>query len=130
MFIGICAFDYPALWPPGPPVKILSKLSGVLVVSAGAVLMVRRIKGKCGAGKSTSPDWLFVPPVDSTASAGFFTSSLRLTNVPPLACWTYHVLFLLSLLFYLPYSGFAYKAYRFAAMLHAAGRSSFSRTSS
>lgn len=129
MFIGICAFDYPALWPRGHPIKILSKLSGVLVASAGAVLMVRCIKGKYDAGKSTSADWLFVTPIDSTASAGFPTSSLRLTNVPPLACWTYHVLFLVSLLFYLPYSGFAYMAYRFAAMLHAAGRSLFSRTS-
>jgi quinone-modifying oxidoreductase subunit QmoC len=125
VFIGLYVFDYPTPWPWWHPVKILGNVSGALVVGACAVFMYRRIKDKRDAGKSTYSDWFFVSVLILTAFTGFLTEWIRLANIPPVAYWTYyvHLILVFMLLVYIPYSKFAHIAYRFAAMLHNAGRS-------
>jgi len=124
--IGIYAFGYLTPWPLWHPVKILGNVSGIAVLVACAVFLYRRYTDKEKAGKSTYSDWLFLWVLALTTLTGFLSEILRLANIPPLAYWVYfiHLIFIFSLLVYIPYSKFAHLAYRFVAMLYAASRAS------
>lgn len=123
--VGIYAFHYLTPWPLWHPVKILGNVSGLAVISACAVFLIRRIKDGKKAGKSTYTDWLFLSVLGLTVLTGFLSEGTRLSGIAPLAYWTYfvHLVFVFFLLVYLPYSKFAHLMYRFVAMLHSASRS-------
>lgn len=117
--VGIYAFGYLTPWPLWHPVKILGNVSGATVLIACGVFLYRRLKDKEKAGKSTYSDWLFLWVLALTTLTGFLSEILRLAGIPPLAYWVYliHLVFIFSLLVYIPYSKFAHLAYRFVAML-------------
>jgi quinone-modifying oxidoreductase subunit QmoC len=118
--IGIYAFGYLTPWPLWHPVKILGNASGVAVLIACGVFLYMRLKDNEKAGKSTYSDWLFLWVLALTTLTGFLSEILRLAGIPPLAYWVYliHLVFIFSLLVYIPYSKFAHLAYRFVAMLY------------
>ncbi|HEV2387863.1 MAG TPA: quinone-interacting membrane-bound oxidoreductase complex subunit QmoC [Candidatus Acidoferrales bacterium] len=122
--IGIYAFHYLTPWPLWHPVKILGNLSGLAVIAACSVFLVRRIQDGRKAGKSTYTDWLFLSVLGLTVLTGYLSEATRLSGVAPLAYWTYfvHLVLVFFLLVYLPYSKFAHLVYRFVAMLHSASR--------
>lgn len=124
--IGIYAFGYLTPWPLWHPVKILGNVSGAAVLIACGIFIYRRLKDKEKAGKSTYSDWLFLWVLALTTLTGFLSEILRLANIPPLAYWVYfiHLVFIFSLLVYIPYSKFAHLAYRFVAMLYSTSRES------
>lgn len=124
--IGIYVFGYLTPWPLWHPVKILGNVSGAAVLIACGVFLYRRLKDKEKAGKSTYSDWLFLWVLTLTTLTGFLSQILRLADIPSLAYWTYfiHLVFIFSLLVYIPYSKFAHLAYRFVAMLRSSSRAS------
>jgi len=124
--IGIYAFGYLTPWPLWHPVKILGNVSGAAVLAACGIFLYHRLKGSEQGGKSTYWDWLFLWILTLTTLTGFLSEILRLADIPPLAYWIYfiHLVFIFSLLVYIPYSKFAHLAYRFLAMLYSTGRAS------
>ncbi len=124
--IGIYVFGYLTPWPLWHPVKILGNVSGAAVLIACGVFLYRRLKDKEKAGKSTYSDWLFLWILALTTLTGFLSEILRLADIPPLAYWVYfiHLVFIFSLLVYIPYSKFAHLVYRFVAMLYSSSRAS------
>jgi len=124
--IGIYVFGYLTPWPLWHPVKILGNVSGAAVLIACGVFLYCRLKDKEKAGKSTYSDWLFLWILALTTLTGFLSEILRLADIPPLAYWVYfiHLVFIFSLLVYIPYSKFAHLAYRFVAMLYSRSRAS------
>ena len=122
--IGIYAFGYLTPWPLWHPVKILGNLSGILVIGASIVFLIRRLADKEKAGKSTYSDWLFLSLLTLTVITGFLSETIRLAGLQA-AYWVYfvHLVFIFCLLVYLPWSKFAHLAYRFVAMLYAPSRS-------
>ncbi len=125
--IGIYAFGYLTPWPLWHPVKILGNVSGIAVLTACGVFLYRRLRDREKGGKSAYSDWLFLWVLTLTTLTGFLSEILRLADIPPLAYWIYfiHLVFIFSLLVYIPYSKFAHLAYRFVAMLYSTGRASF-----
>ena len=125
--IGIYAFGYLTPWPLWHPVKILGNVSGIAVLTACGVFLYRRLRDREKGGKSAYSDWLFLWVLTLTTLTGFLSEILRLADIPPLAYWIYfiHLVFIFSLLVYIPYSKFAHLAYRFVAMLYSNGRASF-----
>ncbi len=124
--IGIYAFGYLTPWPLWHPVKILGNVSGAAVLAACGIFLYHRLKGSEQGGKSTYWDWLFLWILTLTTLTGFLSEILRLVEYPPLAYWIYfiHLVFIFSLLAYIPYSKFAHLAYRFVAMLYSRSRES------
>lgn len=124
--IGIYVFGYLTPWPLWHPVKILGNVSGAAVLIACGVFLYCRLKDKEKGGKSTYSDWLFLWILTLTTLTGFLSEILRLADIPPLAYWVYfiHLVFIFSLLVYIPYSKFAHLAYRFVAMLYSRTRAS------
>ncbi len=124
--IGIYVFGYLTPWPLWHPVKILGNVSGAAVLIACGVFLYCRLKDKEKAGKSTYSDWLFLWILALTTLTGFLSEILRLADIPPLAYWVYfiHLIFIFSLLVYIPYSKFAHLVYRFVAMLYSSSRAS------
>jgi len=124
--IGIYVFGYLTPWPLWHPVKILGNVSGAAVLIACGVFLYCRLKDKEKAGKSSYSDWLFLWILALTTLTGFLSEILRLADIPPLAYWVYfiHLVFIFSLLVYIPYSKFAHLVYRFVAMLYSRSRAS------
>jgi quinone-modifying oxidoreductase, subunit QmoC len=120
--IGIYAFGYLTPWPFWHPVKLLGNLSGLTVIVAVAVFLVRRLVDARKAGKGTYSDWLFLAILGLTTLTGFFCQWLRLAGLRvAYPMYFVHLLFIFFLLVYIPYSKFAHLIYRSLAMLHAAG---------
>jgi quinone-modifying oxidoreductase subunit QmoC len=124
VFIGIYAFSYLTPWPLWHPIKILGNVSGLAVLAACGTFIYRRLRDEEAIGKSTYSDWFFLGVLGLTALTGFLAEFLRLADIPLLAYWVYfvHLVFIFSLLVYIPYSKFAHLVYRFTAMLHASRR--------
>ena len=118
--IGLYVFGYFTPWPLWHPVKILGNVSGLVVLVACGVFFYRRLKDREEGGRNTYWDWHFLSVLALTTLTGFLSELLRLASIPFLAYWVYfiHLVFIFSLLVYIPYSKFAHLAYRFVAMLY------------
>lgn len=117
--IGIYAFGYLTPWPLWHPVKIFGNVSGIAVIVALVIFLIRRLVDKEKAGKSTYSDWFFLSLLLLTALTGFLSETTRLAGLES-AYWVYfvHLVFIFCLLVYLPYSKLAHLVYRFVAMLY------------
>jgi len=129
LFIGIYWFDYFPPMAQTDPLKILGNVSGIAVIGACAVFMVRRWVDKEKAGKTTYNDWLFVSVLLLVAVTGFLAQITRAAELPGLAYPTYfvHLTMVFFLLAYSPFSKFAHAYYRPTAMLLARYREARNR---
>jgi quinone-modifying oxidoreductase subunit QmoC len=121
LFIGIYWFDFFPPMSQTHPLKILGNVSGIAVIIATLVFIVRRAVDKEKAGKTTYNDWLFVIVLLLAATTGFLTQITRVADLPAVAYPTYfvHLTLVFFLLAYSPFSKFAHIFYRPAAMLFA-----------
>ncbi len=112
-------FVYPfSFWSPW---KILANVGG-LAVMAGCLLMIwERLTDRPNAGYSLFFDWAFLWTLFAVVFTGFATEALHYLRMVPHRHVAYfiHLVFVFSLLIYLPYSKFAHLFYRFAAMVFA-----------
>lgn len=118
LFIGIYWFDFFPPMSQTHPLKMLGNVSGVAVIVATLVFMLRRAVDKEKAGKSTYNDWLFVTVLLLVAVTGFLAQITRIEELPGIAYPTYfiHLTLVFFLLAYSPFSKFAHVYYRPAAM--------------
>ena len=112
-------FIYPfSFWSPW---KLLANIGGVAVL-VGCVLMIwERLTDRPNAGFSLFFDWAFLWTLFAVVFTGFVTEALHYLRMVPHRHVAYfiHLVFVFSLLIYLPYSKFAHIFYRFAAMVFA-----------
>lgn len=127
--IGIYLFDFFPPMAQSHPLKILGNVSGIAVIAACLVFLLRRAMDKEKAGKTTYNDWLFVTVLLLVAATGFLAQIARIAELPGVAYPTYfvHLVLVFFLLAYSPYSKFAHVFYRPAAMLIARYREARSR---
>jgi quinone-modifying oxidoreductase subunit QmoC len=103
------------------PWKILANLGGLGVVIGCSIMVVNRLRDRDAAGSSTWFDWSLLSLVLAVALTGFLTEILHYTRYEPHRHGTYfiHLVLVLALILYLPYSKLAHVVYRTAAMIFA-----------
>lgn len=124
---GIVAFmiDILHLAPPsrgGPltiPIKILGNVSAIAFVVGLTIMVVRRLTNPDQAGLSSYFDWFFLLIIFGTGATGLLTELFRWGGSVPGAygLYTLHLMFILALFLYLPFSKFAHLGYRTVAII-------------
>ncbi|MFA4987852.1 MAG: quinone-interacting membrane-bound oxidoreductase complex subunit QmoC [Candidatus Brocadiia bacterium] len=108
------------------PIKILGNVSAIAFVLGLGIMIVRRITQPDQAGNSSYFDWLFLFMIFGTGATGLLTELVRWGGSVSGAYYLYalHLMFILALFLYLPFSKFAHLGYRTLAMAWAksAGR--------
>ncbi len=123
---AIVAFnvDILGLLPPsqnGPgtvPIKILGNVSAIAFVVGLGIMFLRRLQVPSQAGGSSYFDWFFLLIICATGVTGLLTELIRWGGGVGAAYVLYaiHLVFVLSLLLYLPFSKFAHLGYRTVAI--------------
>jgi quinone-modifying oxidoreductase subunit QmoC len=110
------------------PMKLLANVGAVLLIYGCVKAIGDRLRGGDDAPISTTFDWTFVWLLLFVGVSGVFTEILRFVGEPANVAWltttAYTVYFLhlvgvVALLVYLPYSKFSHIVYRTVAMLYA-----------
>lgn len=100
------------------PIKVLGNVSAVAFVVGLLIMLVRRMNVPDQAGNSSYFDWLFLFFIAGTGFTGLFTELLRWFGSTPSTYFFYmiHLMFVLCLLLYAPFSKFAHLGYRTIAI--------------
>jgi quinone-modifying oxidoreductase, subunit QmoC len=125
--IDILHIAPPSRGGPGTiPIKLLGNVSAVAFVLGLGIMLVQRLTAPDQTGNSSYFDWLFLFMIFGTGVTGLLTELCRWAGSAPGAYILYaiHLMFVLSLLLYLPFSKFAHLGYRTVAIAWAksAGR--------
>ncbi|HQO35654.1 MAG TPA: hypothetical protein PLG59_13395, partial [bacterium] len=119
---GLYLFDLQTPLPLLHPVKVLGNL-GAAAFLVGICLMIyqRLVAAEKDVGKSSYSDWFFLWLMLTLALTGIFSQVFRLAEIRVLAYGTYflHLVSVLMLFLYFPYSKFAHLMYRTIAIIHA-----------
>ncbi len=118
-------FDILHLKPPsqnGPgtiPIKILGNVSAIAFILGLTIMVVRRMTNPDQAGNSSYFDWFFLLMIFGTGITGLATELTRWAGSPNGAYTLYaiHLMFVLALFLYLPFSKFAHLGYRTVAIV-------------
>jgi quinone-modifying oxidoreductase subunit QmoC len=123
---GIVAFNFdilglkpPSLYGPGTvPIKILGNASAIAFVVGLGIMAVRRLTIPDQAGNSSYFDWFFLLIICGAGATGLLTELTRWAGSASGAysLYTIHLMFVLSLFLYLPFSKFAHIGYRTVAI--------------
>ena len=100
------------------PIKILGNISASAVVIGLGIMLIRRLTVPDQAGSSSYFDWFFLFVIFGTGLTGLLTELIRWGGSVPTAYFFYmiHLMFVLSLLLYIPFSKFAHIGYRTVAI--------------
>lgn len=100
------------------PINILGNAAGIAFIIGLAIMIVRRLNVPDEAGGSSYFDWFFLFVIAGTGVTGFFTEWFRWAGSAGGAyvLYTIHLMFVLALFIYLPFSKFAHLGYRTAAI--------------
>ena len=117
--VDILGINPPSLNGPGTvPIKILGNVSAVAFVVGLVIMLMRRLTAAAQAGGSSYFDWFFLYTILGTGVTGILTQFLRWSGSIDLTymVYTVHLVFVMSLLLYLPFSKFAHIGYRTVAI--------------
>jgi quinone-modifying oxidoreductase, subunit QmoC len=100
------------------PIKILGNVSAVSFVLGLGIMLIRRLTAPEQTGGSSYFDWFFIFVIFGTGSTGLLTELIRYAGSPGGAYVLYavHLMFVLALFLYLPFSKFAHLGYRTVAI--------------
>jgi quinone-modifying oxidoreductase subunit QmoC len=100
------------------PIKILGNVSAVAFILGLGIMLVRRLTAPEQTGGSSYFDWFFLFVIFGTGLTGLLTELVRWAGSAPGAyiLYTIHLMFVLALLLYLPFSKFAHMGYRTVAI--------------
>jgi quinone-modifying oxidoreductase, subunit QmoC len=118
--IDVLHLDPPSRGGPGTvPIKILGNVSAAAFVIGLGIMLFRRLNEPDQAGGSSYFDWLFLFIIFGTGLTGWVTELVRWAGSAPGAytLYTIHLMFVLALLLYLPFSKFAHLGYRTVAIV-------------
>ena len=113
-------FNYPLPIPLDSPIKILGNVSGLLMLIGGIIILLRRLVNQNDKSINTYNDWILVVFILGVVISGLLTESFRLLEFPVLAYSAYfiHLVFILYLFWYAPYSKMAHMFYRTLALVY------------
>ena len=117
--IDILHLKPPSQGGPGTvPLKILGNVSAGAFVLGLLIMLVRRVTSPEQAGNSSYFDWFFLLVIVGTGATGVLTEVVRASGSVPGAYFLYmiHLMFILTLFLYVPYSKFAHMGYRAIAI--------------
>jgi quinone-modifying oxidoreductase subunit QmoC len=101
------------------PVKLLANVSAVAMIAGIGILWINRSKMEA-AGKATKTfyDWFLIWIVMGVGVTGLAAELLRLIGIPSLGYVVYylHLISVVMLFLYMPYTKFAHIVYRTFAM--------------
>lgn len=112
-------FIYPfGFWNPW---KILANAGGIAILAGCALIIKDRLTEDEQAGSGTYFDWALIVTLLSVVLTGFVTEVLHYVRLEPHRHLAYfvHLVFVFTLLMYLPYSKFAHMIYRTTALVFA-----------
>lgn len=100
------------------PIKILGNVSAVSFVLGLGIMLVRRLTSSDQTGNSSYFDWFFLLAIFGTGVTGLVTELTRWGGFVPGAyiLFAIHLMFVMTLLLYLPFSKFAHIGYRTVAI--------------
>jgi quinone-modifying oxidoreductase subunit QmoC len=99
------------------PWKIFANLCAAVILVGCVLLLVDRIKDPARRAASTYFDWFFLLLLAGVVATGILSELLRLAQVAVMyAVYFVHLVLILALFLYAPYSKFAHLAYRTVAM--------------
>ena len=123
---GIVAFNVdilgilpPSLNGPGTvPIKILGNVSAVAFIIGLGIMLMRRLTAPDQTGGSSYFDWFFIYTILGTGLTGLLTELFRWSGIigGTYVVYTIHLIFVMALLLYLPFSKFAHIGYRTVAI--------------
>jgi quinone-modifying oxidoreductase subunit QmoC len=101
------------------PFKLLANISAIALIAGVGILWANRAKME--EEKNVTPtfyDWFLIAEIMAVGVSGLSAELLRLIDVPVLAYFFYgiHLVAVLMLFFYMPYTKFAHMVYRTFAM--------------
>lgn len=104
--------------PLADPAKVLGNISAAMIF-VGLILIIRN-RFKKEKDRGSYFDWLFIVILFTVVMTGMLTELARLANSAALAysIYTVHLIFVFSLIAYLPFSKFAHIFYRTAAIIY------------
>jgi quinone-modifying oxidoreductase subunit QmoC len=112
------SFVYPfGFWN---PLKLLANLGGAAILIGCIMMIFDRLTNE-DAGYSTYSDWILLGTLLVVVGTGFITELLHYARLVPHRHVAYfiHLVFVFSLIVYLPYTKFAHVIYRTAALAFA-----------
>jgi quinone-modifying oxidoreductase subunit QmoC len=103
------------------PWKMLANLGGLALMVGLAVMMYERMSEKKNTSASSYFDWTLVAMLFIVTITGFITEALHYVRLEPHRHLAYfvHLMFVCTLILYLPYSKFAHVVYRTVALVYA-----------
>lgn len=117
--IDILGLDPPSRYGPfWVPLKILGNAAAAAFVIGLIIMIVRRFTSPEDTGNSSYFDWFFLFVIFGTGITGLLTELVRWGGSAPGAyiLYTIHLMFILALFLYLPFSKFAHLGYRTVAI--------------
>ncbi|MEN8263337.1 MAG: quinone-interacting membrane-bound oxidoreductase complex subunit QmoC [Nitrospirota bacterium] len=118
LYIDILHLDSPFRFGYGTPVKIFG-IAGAVAIIIGTLMMINnRFKNAEKVGLGSYFDWLLIAIIGIVGLSGTLAYLTRIAGVGGIAYPVYfiHLVFVLSLFVYLPFSKLAHMFYRGAAM--------------
>lgn len=111
----------PSPYPLYDPLKIVGNVSALALITGITLVVMNRMSNKEKAGIGSYYDWLFIAVVYAIAATGILSEVLRLADMAALAYPVYfiHLVFVLFLIAYAPFSKMAHMVYRATAMVFA-----------
>ena len=119
LYIDVLHMDSPFSLGYGTPVKIFGNIGAIgIIVGIGLMMSNRFKKAEQLGGVGSYFDWLLIGIIMTVGLSGFLAQLLRIAGIASIAYPMYfiHLVFVLSLFIYLPFSKLAHMFYRGAAM--------------
>ncbi|MBI5739461.1 MAG: quinone-interacting membrane-bound oxidoreductase complex subunit QmoC [Nitrospirae bacterium] len=119
LYIDILHIESPfSLTGTGFPVKIFGAVGAAGLLLGAFLMMSNRFKNAEKVGSGSYFDWLLITIIGVIAVSGILSWLTRIAGLAPVAYSVYfiHLVFVLSLFVYLPYSKLAHLFYRSAAI--------------
>ncbi len=119
---GVMQTPLPFMWDPGKPVesalKIFANVCAVVILAGLVIILFDRVADKAKRAASTYFDWLFLLALTGVVLTGILSELMRLLGQDPSMFYVYfvHLVLVLMLFLYAPYTKFAHIAYRTVAM--------------
>jgi quinone-modifying oxidoreductase subunit QmoC len=117
--VYLYAMHWESPYPLSDPMKILGNVSALILLVGILLVILNRLRNAGKAGLGSYYDWLFICIVFTIVTTGILSEVLRLREIAHLAYPVYfiHLVSVLFLFAYAPFSKMAHMVYRMTALI-------------
>ncbi|MBC8413766.1 MAG: quinone-interacting membrane-bound oxidoreductase complex subunit QmoC [Nitrospira sp.] len=118
VYIDVLHMESPFYLGYGTPVKILGNAGAIAIIAGVVLMMSNRLKNEATLGKGSYFDWMLLSLILTIGLSGLLAELTRVAGIGTMAYPIYfiHLVSVLALFLYLPYSKLAHMFYRTAAI--------------